>query len=409
MRLEAVAIEVHELLGGSVDETKRERVVALYRRPVAEIKAFEAHYAQRYGHDISLELVLKLPGMHLSRVMALRAGNAAMSDAYAIEDKRRELDALEAKKEAADLTISEMMGYEAKRRRLIDGITSIADANRKDGKLKQILSTPGAKGKTLGDDVAGSLKGTEAAGIVAAATPVEIAARRLVEMEARDTTGAARIRDADRGAAGEGREGERIHRHLRPAQAGGGRTWAQIVASADPENEEMLKALTAGGGRLSPVDELRFAIRKKDAARSTPCSRAGHPREVKRLEDAYNEKFEPELRQALFGIPGAELAMSSIRSRRGRPGPRRGAADEYLNAPAQKSSAAWRRSNGSRPPRRARPRPRRRAAGSSGAARHRGDARDQGADGGIREAHRDAEQEWKDPANKGRRTRSSPR
>ena len=337
VRLEAVAIEVHELLGGSVDENKRERVVALYRRPVAEIKAFEAHYAQRYGHDISLELVLKLPGMHLSRVMALRAGNAAMSDAYAIEDKRRELDALESKKEAADLTISEMMGYEAKRRRLIDGITSIADANRKDGKLKQILSTPGAKGKTLGDDVAGSLKGTEAAGIVAAATPVEIAARRLVEMEARDTTNSAKIRtliEALRGQGVKASEFIAAYDRLTPA---GGRTWAKIVASADPENEEMLNALTAGGGLLSPVDELRHAIRKKDAARVNAVLRGQGTREgIKLLEDAYNEKFEPDLRQALFGITGAELAMSSSpfapAAIRGRDA---ALADEYLNAPSQ--------------------------------------------------------------------------
>src|SRR5262249_30876939 len=155
---------------GSVDEAKVERLAALYRRPGAEIKAFEADYARRYGHDISLELVLKVPGLHLSRVMALRAGNAAVADAYAIEAKPHTLDELQAKKDAKDLSISEAMSYEATRRRLVDGITGIADANRKDGRLKQVMATQGTKGRKLEDEVADTLKGTEAADVVVAMT-----------------------------------------------------------------------------------------------------------------------------------------------------------------------------------------------------------------------------------------------
>ena len=146
-RLEAVAIELHELLAGTVDEAKRERVMELYRVPLKKIKDFESHYEQHFGHGAHMDLVLKLPGVHLSRVMALRVGNWALADAYAIEDKRRALDELQEKKDAQDLSISEAIGYEAKRRRLIDGITGIADKNRQ-ADWRHRAPSPGARWPT---------------------------------------------------------------------------------------------------------------------------------------------------------------------------------------------------------------------------------------------------------------------
>ena len=176
------------------------------------------------------------------------------------------------------------MGYEKSKRRLIDGITGIAEANRREGRLKKILATPGSTpSSTLGDQLADTLKDTEAAGIVVAITNgsvVEAAARRVLEMEARDTTSSTKIaelmrdlraqatRDVPPEQASEqaGRYVDQLiatYNRLKPAD---GRTWAQIVASADDANEDMLNALAAGGGRMSAVQELRFAVRKKDGA-----------------------------------------------------------------------------------------------------------------------------------------------
>jgi hypothetical protein len=359
-RLEAVAIELHELLSGSLDDTKRERVMALYRRPRAQIEAFESHYQQRYGHGAHMDLVLKLPGLHLSRVMALRAGNSVLADSYAIEDKRRALDELQDKKDRKELSLSEAMGYEKSRRRLIDGITGIADANRRGDRLKKILATPGAKASsTLGDQLADTLKGTEAAGIVVAMTNgsfVETAARRVLEMEARDTTSAEKIaqlmRDlraqAMRDAPAE-QVSEQARRYvddliatynrLKPPD---GRTWAQIVASAEAPNEDMLDAMAAGGGRMAPVDELRYAIRSKNAAAINALLRKQETREnITRLEEAYKKRFKTDLRQDLFGILGGQLAGIVPAAVRGREA---ALTQEYLNAPGErggKEEADW--------------------------------------------------------------------
>jgi hypothetical protein len=50
-RLEADAIELHELLSDDLNDARRERVMALHRRPTTEIDALDACYAQHYGQD----------------------------------------------------------------------------------------------------------------------------------------------------------------------------------------------------------------------------------------------------------------------------------------------------------------------------------------------------------------------
>ena len=97
---------------------------------------------------------------------------------------------MQAKKEAKDLTISEAMGYEEKRRSLIDGITGIAEKNRHDGRS----ADPGDAGREPGArwrPARRQLKGTEAAGMVAATLARRDRRPAAVEMEARDTTSAA--------------------------------------------------------------------------------------------------------------------------------------------------------------------------------------------------------------------------
>src|SRR4051812_20176309 len=119
-RLEADAAELHELLGGDLGEAQRERVMALWRRPVAEIAAMDAISVRLFSVHPSFVLPIRLRGLELQRVLALRAGDAAKADALALEDKRRALKELNAHKQSGDMSMFELVGYEGERRKLVD-------------------------------------------------------------------------------------------------------------------------------------------------------------------------------------------------------------------------------------------------------------------------------------------------
>ena len=115
--------------------------------------------------------------MHANRVAQLRDGKWAAADAIAIDVKRRELAELQEKFEGGRLNFAEMSGYEAKRKKLIDGITGILEMNRQealidpagegktatqaiDERITQILAIPGTvPGRSLGDELATTLEG----------------------------------------------------------------------------------------------------------------------------------------------------------------------------------------------------------------------------------------------------------
>jgi hypothetical protein len=366
-RLAAEAIELHEMLAGKVDEAKRERVVAFHRRPVKDITAIEQQYERRYGHHPLEDLNSKLGDMHLNRVAHLRDGKWAVADAIAIDAKRRQLAELQEKFESGRLDFHEMAGYEAKRRKLIDGITGVLEMNRQealldpasegktstqaiDERISQILAVPAATpGRSLGDELATTLSGTAAAGVVDAmvdGSVVQSAVRRLIEMEARDTTRSAKIaellRELRRHAAHDvmaqipGLDAatkeallknpilerdrlvdEKAKLYVKAfteiydsVRAGKGRSWKAIVKDADSENREMLDAMVEGGGQMTPVQDLRFGIRKKDAARINAVLKTqGSQENIRKLEEQYDKAYDPNLREALFGIFGAERAM----------------------------------------------------------------------------------------------------
>ena len=91
---------------------------------------------------------------------------------------------------------------------------------------------------------------------------------------------------------------------------GGGRSYAAIVASASEENEEMLEALRRGGGRMSELEELEYAIRKRDAdAVKAILRRQRTGKDVQALVDDYEHKYpDRNLRETLFGMFGVEVA-----------------------------------------------------------------------------------------------------
>ena len=399
-RFAAEAIELHELVSGKVDEGKRERIVAFHRRPLKLITAIDQHYEKRYGHHPWVDLNKKLGDVHANRVAQLRDGNWAAADALAIDVKRRELAELQEKFEAGRLQFPELAGYEAKRKKLIDGITGILEMNRQealtdpagegktstqaiDERISKILAIPGSvPGRSLGDELATTLKGTAAAGVVDAminGSVVQSAVRRLIEMEARGKTSSAKIADLLRelrqqaahdvmaGIPGldEAKKKALLENPITErdklvdekaklyakafteiydaVRAGEGRPWKEIVKSADSENREMLDAMVEGGGELTPLQELRFGIRKKDATRIKAVLKAqGSRANIAKLEEQYDKDYDPDLSQALFGVLGAERAMgpasigdAQLRNNPAVRGRDAAAVLEYLSVPSE--------------------------------------------------------------------------
>ncbi|MEV6488351.1 hypothetical protein AB0M20_06920 [Actinoplanes sp. NPDC051633] len=160
-QLEATAIELHELLGKDLNEDRRERVMALFRRPESEIRAIDAVYETKYGPPaMARDLNLRLKGLQLVRVTELRFGKTAQADAVAIEDKRRQIEALNKE----DAEAAEFAGYgpsvggyalimkqkrDEQRRKLTGGITAIVELNKAEA-----LADPANAGRGAGAAVA---------------------------------------------------------------------------------------------------------------------------------------------------------------------------------------------------------------------------------------------------------------
>ena len=394
-RLEADAAELHELLSGDLGEAQRERVMALWRRPVAEINAMDAISVRLFSMHPAFVLPVRLHGLQLQRVLALRGGDAPKADALALEDKRRAIEELKAQKQSGDMNMFELAGYEGKRRKLVDGIGAIVEMNRQEAladrangdrtadaavqaKLAKVLAARTEPSKTVGAALAETLQGNEAKAI--AAPLVERAARKVLELEERHTMSTAKLAEvihelrtaAQRDTQLELPKLTKNRRLLDPAtaedefgklvnaRAGGyikaliqaydtlkpadGRTWSAIVASADAGNREMLIALTESGGKLAPADELHYAIGKKDAATIKQLLRGCATQDgLRKLEKDYQSKFGMDLRKAIFRTETAEQAMDSdapiwtkTAAVRGRDAAN---VDELLHAPTQLGGA----------------------------------------------------------------------
>ncbi|MBV9582881.1 MAG: hypothetical protein JO057_30215 [Chloroflexi bacterium] len=226
-QFEADGIEVHELLWDALDEPHVERLMALYRRPVTEVAAVESFFAQHFGPGtLDTTLLFRLTPLQRSRLLALRHGDWAQADAYAIEQKRRAIDAIskdERDDAALDATPVGLMireQREKKKAELSGDVEGILDNNRREAladpasagkssgqvvaeRLKTILEQRvGESGATLGTDLSAALP-REHAAIIAAATDswntsgsaslIESAAAELVAMEKDHTTSAEKI------------------------------------------------------------------------------------------------------------------------------------------------------------------------------------------------------------------------
>ena len=363
-RHQADAAELHELLSKELDEARRERVMAMHRRPASEIDAVDASYDQAYGAGVlARDLNLRLDGLQRARMAELRAGNTAQADACAIEDKRRRIEELDRPQEAP-------LGYDllAEQRRkekqeLTQGIQSIVELNRREAladpanagrtageavadRLRAITGQQdGAAGTTLGSELARTLDKEDAAAIGAATDPwstgtsglVRAAAAELAADEKNGTTSAKKITatlrsfrelaqhdvaaqaydprvPAERKQAllhdSDGAVTRLAQRYIDEYKAeynklagGRGRGYDDIVASADSADERLIGNLSYGGGRTSDLGELDHAVAKEDLGAVKEILRRQPGREkIDELVAGY-QTLHPgtDLRRVLFG------------------------------------------------------------------------------------------------------------
>jgi hypothetical protein len=374
-RLEADAIELHELFARELDEGRRERVMTLHRRPLTEIDALDALYDQRYGEGkLAYVIHLRLDGLQLTRLGQLRIGNLAQADACAIEDKRRQIEELTKPVDGPYGFVLEEQRKE-KRQKLTGDIQAILDLNRREAladptnagrgageviaeRLATIVDQQhGEAGNTLGAELARTL-GPQDAAVLAAATDrwntggsdnlIEAAAAQLAADEKAGRTSAKRIattlqsfrelarRDLvaqayrgtlppeqrqallDGGDTAVTRLAQHYIERYREAYdriAGGdGRTYAEIVASASDANETYLGNLATGGGQTSDLGELHHAMGTKDVEKLKAVLQRQPDREtLDALVAAYDRVYGRDLRKELFGaLPGGQAASPEL-------------------------------------------------------------------------------------------------
>ena len=303
----------------------------------------------------------------MNRVVQLRKGDWAKADSIVIELKRKKLDEMQNKLQSGDLSLFEMQDYEKNRRKLIDGITGVLEQNRREAladpanagkdseaavseRITRILSQEYVPwGRTLREELAVTLKGTQAAGVVAAmekGDAAETAARRLLEMEARDTTRAVKIAELMRGLRQQADRDVMASLPTLPLQE-------KEALLADPKGRKRQLVDARAATYIADFKRVYEEIRGRTAARSRRSSRARTPRtrrcslrsrraparwptstrsasrsanatptgikEVLRrqgtaesildLDVQYQAKFKTSLRTAIFGASGAKAAM----------------------------------------------------------------------------------------------------
>jgi hypothetical protein len=388
-RIGADAIELHELLSGSLNDAKRERVMALHRRPAGEIERIDSYYQGFYGGSLYAALRDKLKDLQLVRMNELRLGDWVKADACAIEDKRRAI----AKLDAQPLDPFEMQENIDKRKSLVAGIESIVEQNRQEAvadpnsagktqaqavqeRIGAILDTrAGEGGQSVREGLEKTLK-SKGGAIIAMAdgSLADAAARRLLQMEETETTDTALIAPLLRGfraqathdimAAMYGTQLSQSDKEMMASDPalfeqavdslaisytdafiaayegmrGEHRSWTAIVASAYDYNRDLLNALQEGGGEIKDdLVELDVAIRKKDVELiKAVLRRQPNKAAADDLAARYEAKRGVNLRSVLFGKMGESAAaeMDSMFTGAILSGRSAAAAQESLDKPA---------------------------------------------------------------------------
>jgi hypothetical protein len=198
-QLEADAIELHELFSADLDNATRERVMLLFRHRPKEAAALAAFYDLHFGVGaLDVAVATRLSGLQRMRFLELRAGSIAKADAVAIEDKRRQIEALDEQNAQAE-SDGQGAGSRARnelgpprrddteRRALTADIEAIVEQNRVEAmsgspskeagvavseRLRAILGEQdGGLGSTVGSELVRTLGTEQAAAITASTDP----------------------------------------------------------------------------------------------------------------------------------------------------------------------------------------------------------------------------------------------
>ena len=366
-RFEVDAIELHGLLDGDLEGAKLERVMALHRRPGKEIDRVDSWYARHYGQGARLRpgrearRAPEEPHVLPAR-RRVREGRRVRDRGQAPRDRQARGGAADGRPWPSGLTGDVLnKQIDDSRKALAADIDVIVERNRQealadpanDGKssaeavqarLQAILSIQGSEGagSTLGKELAKTLGPTQGGALMAmlGGNLVEAAAREMLELERTKSINSDKIiailrglrrqatRDlqakvadpkltqADREAVA--RDPEKAVDDLAKGYTaefvesydrirGDARTWSQIVASADEENAVMLIAQVRSGGKPLEVEELEFAIRRKNVdAIKDVLRRQPTKAKVDELVAQYDfaNGGEGSLKKALYGATG---------------------------------------------------------------------------------------------------------
>lgn len=322
-QLERTALEIVHILSDDLDGSKRERLMALHRRPVEEISIIDAFYESHTGVNLPTELGRKLEGLQQSRMYQLRSGNAALADAFAIEDKRRTIEELDRAREANPISEGALdffapgtgSSLEKQRQALVGEIDEIVAMNRQEAmnaaegtmttaaqavaeRLKNVLGQGrDDAGRNVGDLLKvtlGEKKAAELTAITSGAL-IEAHAQRLAETESRKKTNSEQILATIRELRAEAthdvvaraadpwlslaekqklldRVDEEVQlqasKYVAQFQSayesvrGEGRPWADIVASFKSVDEDEVNRMARGAGTLTDEEEIDLAIRR---------------------------------------------------------------------------------------------------------------------------------------------------
>jgi hypothetical protein len=364
-RYKADALELRELLSTELTEDSRERIMTLHRRHVSEISAVDAMYKQHYGEEaLTADFTKRFPnGLQRARLALLRDGETAKADACAIEDKRRQIEALTPKPGVRVHGLPEMFVpvVDKEKQKLISDIQNIIELNKREAlddknnagrlagdvvaeRLGKIMNLPsGDTGGTLGTELDRTL-GTGISGLAnpdprapkGSSNIVRAAAAQLAADERSGVTSPTKVMETlgsfrkmaqhdlvamayDPAVPAEQkqailRDGEQAvstlaNRYIAEYReayttiiAGKGRSYEQIVAGFDDADERLINNLAGGGGAASDQAVLAHAMAKKDFDTAVEILRRQPNREkVNELIAGYRPG---DLSQELFAMAG---------------------------------------------------------------------------------------------------------
>ena len=321
-RLERDALEIVDILSGDLNDSDREHLMALHRRPVTEIAIIDVFYESHADVDLPTKLAGKLDGLQYSRMIQLREGNTALADAFAIEYLRRAIEKVDEQRGYGyPFAASYIADDRAKRRQaLVDRIDEVIAVNRNEAladtsmsasqavaaRLQQVLSQGrSAEGKNLGELLTATLGARKGAELTATANGalIEAHARRLAETESRKATTAAQLdatlralrelaetdlpahaadpwlspADKEKMLADPNQAVNEIavgyvakFKEIYEANRGEGRPYAEIVSAFSGVDEDMLRRLESGAG--VPCATRRSSISRSGTATSPSWS-----------------------------------------------------------------------------------------------------------------------------------------